>query len=266
MDESMDRERIDIEAELAAAADESLSAERRAALLGEVAASSELTLALERQRRALAAVRAVDVAAPEPLRRAVAGAVEAAAARPRRRRLPRPALGSGSGARPRLLVAMGGALAVVALVLAVVLPGGGASAPTVQEAARVALRTAVAPAPSVRPDGRALVATVDGIAYPTWDRVGWSAAGERMDTLAGHRLRTVFYTNARGARIGYAIADGRALPVAGGRVVERRGAYLRVLAVDGATVVTWHRDGHTCILAARGVDVARLLALASYST
>jgi hypothetical protein len=39
-----------------------------------------------------------------------------------------------------------------------------------------------------------------------------------------------------------------------------------VLAVDGAVVVTWRREGHTCILAARGVDPASLIKLASYST
>jgi hypothetical protein len=37
-----------------------------------------------------------------------------------------------------------------------------------------------------------------------------------------------------------------------------------VTAKDGATIVTWLRDGHTCILAAKGVDARVLLKLAAW--
>ena len=39
----------------------------------------------------------------------------------------------------------------------------------------------------------------------------------------------------------------------------------RVLHTGGTTVVTWLRDGHTCILAARGVDASVLVDLATWS-
>jgi hypothetical protein len=37
-----------------------------------------------------------------------------------------------------------------------------------------------------------------------------------------------------------------------------------VLRSGAATIVTWLRDGHTCVLAARGVDASVLLRLATW--
>jgi hypothetical protein len=207
----------------------------------------------------LAALDAVQ--APDSLRHAVQVAVRDAARAPARRGLRLPL------ARPRAFVLAGGSLAALVVVLALVLGGGGgATGPTVADAARAALGPATAPAPPARPGGHLLTASLDGIVYPTWTRSGWRAVGERNDTLAGRHVRTVLYTAANGARVGYAIAAGDALPLPGGRVVRRRGVAIRVLAIDGANVVTWRRDGHTCVLAARGVDAASLVRFASYST
>lgn len=206
----------------------------------------------------LAAIETVQ--APESLRNAVREAVREAERAPARRRLRLPLV------RPRALVLAGGSLAALAVVLVLVLGGGGATVPTVADAAQAALRPATAPAPPARPGGQLLTASVDGVAYPTWTRSGWRAVGERNDTVAGRHVRTVLYVAPDGARIGYAIAAGDALPLPDARVVRLRGVAIRVLAVDGATVVTWRRDGHTCILAARGVDATSLVRLASYST
>jgi hypothetical protein len=109
-----------------------------------------------------------------------------------------------------------------------------------------------------------LRAQAGSIAFPTWTRAGWQAVGARTDTVGGHELRTVFYADAAGRRIGYAIADA-SLPVSGGQVLTVRGARLRVLDRGATSVVTWRRDGRTCILAGRGVPVRRLLTLASYA-
>ena len=130
--------------------------------------------------------------------------------------------------------------------------------------APIALRAATAPAPATRPGGELLAARVGPIAFPAWTRAGWRAVGARSDTVSGHALRTVFYADAAGQRIGYVIADAR-LPVAGGQLVTRRGVQLRVLARGATSVVTWRRDGRTCILAGRGVPVGWLLTLASYA-
>jgi hypothetical protein len=53
------------------------------------------------------------------------------------------------------------------------------------------------------------------------------------------------------------------LPVQGASTVERRGVRLRVIKSGGATIVTWLRSGHTCILAARGESAGALIALAT---
>jgi len=204
----------------------------------------------------LAAAEAVP--APGRLRAAVDAAVrDAQRSTDRRRRL----------RAPRVLAPAAAALAAVTAALVLALGGGaGAPAPSARDAARIALRPATLPAPAARPGGQLLAARVAGIAYPSWTHVGWRAVGARADALGGRRVHTVYYADARGRRIGYAIAAGEALPARGGRVVERRGVAIRVLAVDGATVVTWRREGHTCVLAARGVAPARLVQLASYST
>jgi hypothetical protein len=142
--------------------------------------------------------------------------------------------------------------------------GGGTAAPSARVAATVALRQPTAPAPAASGGGETLAAHAGPIAFPTWTRVGWHAVGARTDTVAGHELRTVFYADTTGRRIGYAIADAQ-LPVAGGQLVVRRGAQLRVLDRGATSVVTWRRDGRTCVLAGRGVPVERLLTLASYA-
>lgn len=208
-----------------------------------------------------AALRRLDaVVAPDRLRMAIAEMVADAERRHVRRRLP-------TFPRPRLggaLVAAGAAAAlIVALVLA--LGGGGGAAPGVRELAAVALRPALAPAPAARPGGELLNAHAGPIAFPTWRRAGWHAVGARDDTLGGATVRTVFYADAAGRRVGYAIADG-VLPVSGGQLVTPGGAQLRVLARGATAVVTWRRDGRTCVLAARGVPAERLLRLARYET
>jgi hypothetical protein len=205
------------------------------------------------------ALRALDdVVAPDRLRLAVEDAVAGAerAHPPQRRR-----------ARLRLGGALAAAVAVAAVLLVVLAIGGddgGSSAPGVRAVAPIALRAATAPAPAERPDGESLVAQAGPIAFPTWTRAGWHAVGARSDTVDGHEVRTVFYADEDGRRIGYAIADAP-LPVAGGQLVTRHGERVRVLDRGATSVVTWRRDGRTCILAGRGVPVGRLLTLASYA-
>ena len=215
-----------------------------------------------------AALRALDdVVAPDRLKMAVAAAVAEA----ERVRAPR---------RSVWLLRRGGrrlaGVVAVQLVIVLVLAfaaqrllapdsgGGGTAAPSARDAATVALRQPTAPAPAAIAGGETLAAHAGPIAFPTWTRVGWHAVGARTDTVAGHQLRTVYYADAAGRRIGYAIADAQ-LPVSGGQVVMRRGAQLRVLDRGATSVVTWRRDGRTCVLAGRGVPVGRLLTLASYA-
>jgi hypothetical protein len=206
------------------------------------------------------ALRALDdVVAPDRLRLAVAEHAAATPGAQERVRRPRARLGG-------VLVAAG-ALAVVLAVLGLFANSiltDETGSPGVRTIVPVALRAPTAPAPAAVAGTDLLAAKAGPIAFPTWTRAGWHAVGARRDTIRGHDVRTIFYADGAGRRIGYAIADAR-LPVAGGELVTRRGTQLRVLERGVRSVVTWRRAGRTCILAGRGVAVERLLTLASYA-
>jgi hypothetical protein len=245
--------------DLAALADETLEPEARQALLRRLEASPELADALLDQHDALIAIRATEEEAARDELRAMVEAMAAQAgarmreAGNRRRATPR------FFARPRP-VAFGGSLAALAAAAAVLFSSG-ASGPSVAEAAQVALAPPRSPAPAVKADETTLDAAVDGVAYPYWaDATGWRAVGSRTDAVEGRAIRSVVYQDARGRRIGYAIAAGSPLSGADG---TRMGAFTVVRSGDAA-VVTWLRDGHTCILAAKGVDARVLLKLAAW--
>jgi hypothetical protein len=261
MDEATQRE-------LAALADGSLEPAARDALLHRASESPELADALARQRSTLTAIRATEQPAPDALRERIAAMVDGAPAK-----APRGAATAGDrrgpASRPRFLrprtFALGSTVAALAAA-AVILFAGGAGSPSVAEAAQLALSPAHSPAPAARPAAGTLAASVDGVAYPYWaDSTGWRATGSRSDAVHGRAVRTVFYANAKGQRIGYTIAAGSPLSAEGGTTVEQDGGAYRVIRSGGATIVTWLRDGHTCILAARGVDASVLVGLAAWA-
>ena len=191
---------------------------------------------------------ALEVEAPANLRTRLADGQRTAAGR--RRRFALPAL-AGIGLA---------ALAAVVLVLAGI--GGGSSAPSVDDAVALALAPAAAPAPAVDPANMQLVrAQLGGITFPnyTYAWPKWKTAGARRDRLSGRDTTTVIYRGPRGD-VGYTIVDGKPLDApSGARRVRANGVDLLVLRRDGATVVTWQRDGHTCVLAGRGAGVERQL-------
>jgi hypothetical protein len=193
---------------------------------------------------------ALEVEAPATLRMRLAE-TQRATQRPARRRRRLASFGAVGVA----------ALAALALVLAGV-DGGGPGAPSVDDAVAVALAPATAPAPAVDPSDVQLVrAKVAGITFPNyayaWPK--WKTSGVRSDRLSGRASRTVVYRGPRGA-VGYTIVDGEPLAVPEGARHERVGGLdLAILRRDGATVVTWQRDGHTCVLAGRGAGVEEQL-------
>jgi len=233
--------------DLAALADGTLAPDARDALLRRIEASPELADALLDQHDALIAIRATEEEpAPARLRAAVA-AMAADRPAPKRRRFARP-------------LSVGASAAALAAAAAVLLSAG-ASGPSVAEAAQVALAPPRSPAPAVRSDEKSLDAAVDGVAYPYWaDASGWRAVGSRTDVVDGRAIRTVVYQDPDGRRIGYAIAAGSPLSGAGGKHVDG----FTVVRSGDTAIVTWLRDGHTCILAAHGVDARVLLKLAAW--
>jgi hypothetical protein len=248
------------EAELARLADGSLSGVEGEAARARIEASPELRARLREQQRAVSLLRATeDITAPASLRASLdaltapASAGRAGSAPARRRPVLR--------WRPRLV--MGGAAAVAAAIVAVVLATSGSGAPTVPQTAHLALAAATLPAPAQDAANRELLAVREsGIPFPSYATdPAWRATGARRDSLHGRRVTTVFY-RVGGGRIGYAIVSGPALAQPSGQA-RTIGGVRYVLATTGsAKLVTWRRDGHTCVIAGRGVGDRTLLALA----
>jgi hypothetical protein len=107
---------------------------------------------------------------------------------------------------------------------------------------------------------------VEGIPFPYWrEKFGWRSSGSRLDRRDGRSIQTVFYSDAAGRRVGYAIVGGRPAPSVGrGEVRWLSGTPYHLTTVAGASVVSWVRDGHLCVVSGRGVSPETLLALASW--
>lgn len=203
-------------------------------------------------------IHAIDEPAPERVHRRT----EALLARHAR-------TGTGSRTLRLRLGAVGALASVAALVVVLVLsatPGGSGSF-SLQSATALTLRPATAPAPHESAVHRAqLTASVDGISFPYWgERFGWRSSGSRTDRLGGHAVKTVFYSDRAGQRIGYAIFAGTPAPrIGSGHARWRAGTEYRLSSSGGARVVTWLRGGHLCVVAGHGVSAATLLRLASW--
>jgi anti-sigma factor RsiW len=241
-------------AELCALADGTLPAERRSAVEARVAASPELQLLLERQRRAVAATHAL---ASEPVPASLRDAVEA---RGRSRSAPR---GWPRWLGPRVAVA--GALAVAIVVAAAVVLTGGPGAPTVAEAARFAADPPSEPAPQPVGDDVRLAIDVEGVVFPDLARsYGWRAVGVRRGTIDGRSATTVVYEQ-DGRQIAYVVVSGSSLPrPSSAESTTLDGVLFQTLRVDDRLVVTWRRLGHTCVLVGAAVPRSELLTLASW--
>jgi hypothetical protein len=242
--------------ELTALADGTLRGRRRKRLEADLERSPELAEALAKQRRAVDALRSVEARAPAGLRARIEAERREGGARR-----------SGAGAWLRRPAFAGGlaAAAAFALLLAFLLPGG-AGGPSVVEAAELASRPAEASAPRTDPAEPALLdARAEGLAFPAWAReFGWRASGRRVDEIDGRRAVTVFYEK-EGRRIGYTIVSGEALDwPEDARKAPREGVDLRRLRSGDSTVVTWLRDGHTCVLSGEGTEAGTLLDLAAW--
>ncbi len=260
MSEDPDRLSPQDEADLAALADGRLDPARRDGVLARVAAEPALAAALERQRVAVAAITAAagEVSAPVALRRRVE-AMEAKRSAPRRR--------IGGGRWRAFVPAAGLALAaVVALVLVFGGTGGsgGSGGVSVDSVLAVATRPPAGVA-AIGAPGPLLDEEFEGVRYPNYAaRFKWQPGGVRADEVKNRATRTVFYRKGT-TTIAYTIVAGDALPEPSDGVATRReGVELRSLRRDGRNVVTWRRQGHTCVLSGAGVSQDTLQELASW--
>ncbi len=205
----------------------------------------------------------IDARAPQSLHERVQELVDDSASSQRTRRRRAWPL----GLRAPILGGSIAAAAVLAVGLVLALSGGSSQQLTVSETSTLALRAATMAAPTQNPHTRGqLSVAVNGLAFPNWEYAfGYRASGARTDHLGGREVTTVFYANDSGQRVGYAIAaTGPTASTNAGTVQWRGGTPYRVLDDGTAHVVTWLRDGHLCVIAARGVPVGTLLSLASW--
>ncbi len=179
------------------------------------------------------------------------------------------AVARGAGVRRRRLRGLlipAGAL-VAALVVAVVLVVGGGGAPSVLATAALAARGPVLPAPHEDEANTALLQTsIEGVPFPYWGEQNWESVGARDDTIEGRKARTVYYANPAGVRAAYTILGGDTVdpPSDASRRMDK-GTELFVVEDNGRRVVTWERDGHTCVLSAPlAVPEQKLLDLAAW--
>lgn len=209
----------------------------------------------ERERRAAAALQTLRAdRAPDRLRTRIER-LRAAERPPRAARARRPlALG----------LAAAGLVAVV-LAIALALPAGTPGAPSVGEAALLALRGAAVgpPAPDPAAPARRLERSVQEVYFPNWHRLGWQATGQRIDHIGDWKAVTVYYRRAT-STIAYTILTAPALrrPAAAVHVVK--GVEYDSLHLRGRLVVTWRRAGHTCVLSGNRASLRQLMALAAW--
>jgi anti-sigma factor RsiW len=231
-------------------ADGSLDDQPRAVLEARLSGSPALRAALERQEAGVAALRGVELEAPGSLRARIAA--ETASPQPRPRR------------RFAFAGALAGAAAAAALAAVLILPIGSES-PTVPEAARLAElppTEAVAVDPS---SPKLLAANVEGVPFPNWSKqFDWHQAGIRSDPLGDRHAKTVLYEH-NGKRLAYTIVSGKGIVAPSDATTTRRnGVNLHLFDEQGRRVVTWWRDGRTCVLSGSQVGDRELLKLASW--
>lgn len=236
---------------LARLADGSLRGRERAELEARIADSPDLRQALERQRAGMAAVRDLELE-PSPALRTRIEAQRSSLRRPRVRRGWAVAGG------------LAGAAAAVAVVAAVVLQSG-TGAPTITEASRLSTYPPTAQVAVDSSSPKLLAAEVEGVPFPRWSKeFGWRQAGTRADRLGDRDARTVYYEHA-GRRVAYTIVSGpgiHAPPAA--RPTTANGVKLHTLADGGRRVVTWWRNGRTCVLSSADVGDRELVKLATW--
>ena len=179
------------------------------------------------------------------------------------------AVARGAGARRRrlrgLLIPAGGLVA--ALVVAVVLIAGGGGTPSVLATSSLAARGPVLPPPPEDDANEALLqSSIDGVPFPYSGPLKWESVGARDDKIEGRNARTVYYDNPKGVRAAYTILGGDAVdPPSDARKRTDKGVQLYVVEDKGRRVVTWERNGHTCVLSAPlAVPEQKLLDLAAW--
>jgi hypothetical protein len=104
------------------------------------------------------------------------------------------------------------------------------------------------------------------VPFPYWGEQKWESVGARDDKIEGRAAKTVYYANPKGVRAAYTILGGDAIdPPSDAMKRTDKGVQLFVVQDKGRRVVTWERNGHTCVLSApMSVPEQKLLDLAAW--
>ena len=194
---------------------------------------------LDEQQRALTLVRSAvaDVEAPPRLRARIE-----ASRRPAERRRFLPIAGIAVAAACALLAAFA------------VWPSGGGG-PSVAQAAELGTQpptAAGAAAVAQRPEAPEPPSRTASRSPPGRRSSAGRPPASAADKLDGRETTTVYYGK-NGKTLAYTIVGGDSLKwPKGGRETHREGTKLKVIHRDARTIVTWQRDGRTCVLSRRG--------------
>jgi hypothetical protein len=137
------------------------------------------------------------------------------------------------------LAGVGATLAIIATMAALLAPGP----PSVARVATAALHAPQRPA----------------TAFQSY-LPGFTAVGQRTDTVAGRTARTVIYRRGT-VGIHYTIVDGKPLDLPGKRHATVGPLWLSLTRNGDVSLVTWHAGGKTCILASRAASPDQMVAL-----
>ena len=93
---------------------------------------------------------------------------------------------------------------------------------------------------------------MQGVPFPYWGgSFKWEAVGARDDRIEDRSAKTVFYDNPKGVRAAYTILGGDTIDVpSGASEKNKNGVKLFITTDKGRPIVTWTRDGNTCVLSA----------------
>lgn len=173
-------------------------------------------------------------------------------------------------AAPRLwlrpAVAAAGVVGALVVVLAVALSVDGPGESRVVQAAELSLSPSTEAAPHTDEQQPALLRrSFAGVTFPAWsEEFGWRADGARSDELDGRETATVFYRHTH-HRIGYTVISGRTIePPEDAETLKAGGLELHRFRLGFQDVVTFERNGRTCVLSGDVHDPDTLVKLASW--
>lgn len=217
--------------------------------------------ALRRQRHAARALRSGGPAPPPSL--AIRLTAQTRGLRDPRRRGLRGARWSGI----RIGAVAAAAAVIVLAVTAIIAKSGRSTLPTAEQVAAVWALPASGEPVSANPDRPAeLDVSYHGIAYPNYqDHEGWHPVSARHDTIAGYPTVTVLYeTGHRRSTYTVVPATGLSVPATAMRL-RVGGLSLREFRSGDRWIVTFERNGNTCVLTAAAPRERRwLLKLAAW--